>query len=191
MGHFIDTDGSIYVDSDFANRVQRLSYVELNHMGFGEFEVITPEGKVEIDRMRGKPFEGMSGRSHKFYDDKGGTHIAMKIIKDMEHHNFSEPGGAAKTATRIVDRFKASFDAEAGVQTRPIHEIANEIRQDWKPVNYAAKPYLEAMESLDKITDSYGQDDARMIVTYFLSNAQGWKGEKAKAIKVELKKMLK
>jgi hypothetical protein len=86
---------------------------------------------------------------------------------------------------RVVARFKAS------VQHRPIHDIAREIAQDWKPVYFGARPYLEAMMSLDKIDDNYGADSAKSIVAYFLSNARGWKGEKAKAIKTELNKMLK
>jgi hypothetical protein len=79
----------------------------------------------------------------------------------------------------------------AGVQTRSLNEIAMEIWDDWKPVNYAAKPYLDAMGSLDKITDSYINDPGSSIVAYFLSNARSWKGPKAKAIKDELKKMLR
>jgi|SRR5271154_1768352 len=94
-------------------------------------------------------------------------------------------------AERVVAKFKASLAPVAGVQTRPIHEIAREIAQDWKPVYFGAKPYLEAMMDLDKISDSYGQDSATSIIAYFLSNATRWKGEKAKAIKVELKKMVK
>lgn len=74
-------------------------------------------------------------------------------------------------------------------QTRPIHEIAKEIAQDWKNVNFAAKPYLEAMMDLDQITDSYGSDSAKSIIAYFLNNAGSWRGPKAKAIKQELKKM--
>lgn len=79
----------------------------------------------------------------------------------------------------------------AGVQTRPLYEIAKEIRQDWKPVDYAAKPYLDAMGSLDKITDNYDMDSAKSIVLYFLNNASKWRGPKAKEIKMELKKMCK
>lgn len=75
--------------------------------------------------------------------------------------------------------------------TRPLHEIAAEIRKDWKPVNYAAKPYLEAMEYLEKVSDKYGADSGHMIVAYFLSNASTWKGEKAREIKKELNKMIK
>lgn len=70
---------------------------------------------------------------------------------------------------------------------RPISEIARDIRRDWKNVNYAAKPYLEAMSDLSSITDSYGCDNAKSVVLYFLCNASGWRGPVAKSIKAELK----
>jgi hypothetical protein len=76
-------------------------------------------------------------------------------------------------------------------QTRTISTIAAEIRRDWKNVNYAAKPYLDAMYSLGSINDMYGADDARGVVAYFLSNASSWRGETAKRIKAELNGMLK
>jgi hypothetical protein len=264
-------------------------------MGFGEFELVTKEGKVEFDRMRGKEFEGQSGRSHQFYDSEGHSNrLALKIVKEMEQHNLSEPSQGSKTASedktalnvpdqrvdrllacihetsgamikqlarhggfatavrvghldtlegqlreidsckRVLekvfsispkvasdDSWKESYGpdlsvsdntvgtqetlgygpdlsvsdntvgAVAGTQTRPLHEIAKEIRADWKSVNYAARPYLEAMGDLDKITDNYGQDDARSIVRYFLTNASSWRGPKAKEIKAELTKMVK
>ena len=74
---------------------------------------------------------------------------------------------------------------------RPLYEIAREIRRDWRPVSPYAKPYLEAMESLDSINDDYFMDSDRSIVAYFLSNASSWRGPKAKEIKAELRKMLK
>lgn len=77
------------------------------------------------------------------------------------------------------------------MNTRKIYEIAHDISKDWKTVRYCAKPYLEAMFSLENITDKYGFDTAKSIVTYFLMNASTWRGEKAKAIKLELKNMLK
>lgn len=73
---------------------------------------------------------------------------------------------------------------------RPLHEIANDIRKDWKKVNYAAVPYLDAMSDLDSITDNYYADSARSVVSYFLSNASQWKGATAARIKAELKAML-
>ena len=74
---------------------------------------------------------------------------------------------------------------------RPVHEIAREINKDWKNIYFGARPYLNAMYSLDKITDNYGMDSGRSIVAYFLSNATTWKGEKAREIKKELNKMIK
>jgi uncharacterized protein (DUF2267 family) len=76
---------------------------------------------------------------------------------------------------------------------RPIWEIAQEIYFEWgnSSVDRNARPYLEAMMDLDKITDKYYADDARTVVLYFLSNAGGWRGEAARRIKAELKAMLK
>ena len=75
--------------------------------------------------------------------------------------------------------------------TRPLWQIARDIRKDWKKVSVYASPYLEAMGCLDSINDSYGWDSAKSVVRYFLSNASQWKGDKAKAIKAELKAMCK
>lgn len=74
---------------------------------------------------------------------------------------------------------------------RPIYEIAGEIKADWKKVNYAAVPYLQAMFSLNAITDNYILDSGKSVVLYFLSNARTWKGETAKRVKAELKGLCK
>ncbi len=73
--------------------------------------------------------------------------------------------------------------------TRPLYEIAHEIRRDWKKVYFGAVPYLDAMAQLSSIGDMYGCDDAKGIVLYFLANAQTWRGETAKRVKAELKRM--
>jgi len=76
-----------------------------------------------------------------------------------------------------------------------ISQIAGEIRRDWskkgKGVNYAAKPYLEAMNSLESLDDMFYHDSGRSVVLYFLSNARSWRGDTAKAVKAELNKRLK
>lgn len=77
------------------------------------------------------------------------------------------------------------------VQIRPLAEVAQEIYETWPKVNYAAKPYLRAMEELDLVTGSYGADSAASIVRYFLANAASWRGEDARRIKAELKEMIK
>lgn len=75
--------------------------------------------------------------------------------------------------------------------SRSLSVIANEIKADWKKVNYAAAPYLQAMAGLQSITDKYYQDSARSVVLYFLCNAGTWRGETAKRVKAELNKMIK
>jgi hypothetical protein len=74
---------------------------------------------------------------------------------------------------------------------RPIYAIARDIRRAWPNVNYAARPYLDAMRALNQIDDYYGFDDAHDIVLRFLGNASSFRGEQAKALKAELRAMVK
>jgi len=74
---------------------------------------------------------------------------------------------------------------------KSLSEIASLIRQDWKKVNFAAKPYLEALGTLESISDNYMFDSGKSIVAYFLSNAGQWKGETAREVKKELNRRLK
>lgn len=84
----------------------------------------------------------------------------------------------------------------ATTTVRPLYIIANEIINDWhvtakNGIYFGAKPYLDAMRSLDNISDNYGMDSGKSIVLYFLSNASTWRGETAKRVKAELNAMLK
>ena len=74
---------------------------------------------------------------------------------------------------------------------RTVREIAREIFADWKKVNYAALPYLEAMLQIENINDNYGADSGKNVVIYFLSNAASWRGENARRIKKELAVLIK
>ena len=73
------------------------------------------------------------------------------------------------------------------IMSRPLYVIAEDIRKDWKKVNYAAKPYLDAMSELNSISDKYYFDSGKSIVSYFLANAGTWRGDVARLIKAELK----
>jgi len=75
--------------------------------------------------------------------------------------------------------------------SRPISEIAKEIELKWKNVNYTARPYLDAMKSLNSINDKYYEDDGRSVVLYFLSNALTFRGDDARRLKRELQTILK
>lgn len=72
-----------------------------------------------------------------------------------------------------------------------ISQIAAIIRKDWKNVYYGAVPYLDAMHSIQTIDDTYGSDNARGIINYFLNNASTWRGEVARAVKAKLKALIK
>ena len=73
------------------------------------------------------------------------------------------------------------------IEKRSIRAIALDIRKDWVKVNYAAKPYLDAMLELNSINDKYYEDSAKSVILYFLSNASSFRGERAKVLKAELK----
>lgn len=75
-------------------------------------------------------------------------------------------------------------------EPRPLYEIAADIRKNWPKVNFAAKPYLDAMGSLKTVNDNFYADTGDYIVRYFLCNAGTWRGDAAKRIKAELKAML-
>ena len=78
----------------------------------------------------------------------------------------------------------------SAIKSRSLRAIALDIRVEWgAKVNYAAKPYLDAMMQLNDINDRFYEDSAYSVVAYFLSNASAFRGDKAKALKAELKKI--
>lgn len=78
------------------------------------------------------------------------------------------------------------------METRTLTEIADDIYHTWGPkkIYYAARPYVEAMATLDSITDYYLNDTGEDIVRRFLTNATYWRGTDARRIKLELRSML-
>jgi hypothetical protein len=74
---------------------------------------------------------------------------------------------------------------------RSLSMIALDIMETWgAKTSPHARPYVKAMSQLDKITDTYYADSGKSIVLYFLSNSSGWRGDDAKRIKAELRKMV-
>jgi len=77
-------------------------------------------------------------------------------------------------------------------QTRTLTEIADDIIRSWgyDRINPHARPYVDAMAALDKITDGYLNDQGEDIVRRFLINATTWRGPDARRVKAELRDML-
>lgn len=72
--------------------------------------------------------------------------------------------------------------------TRPVYQIARDIKKAWGPkVYFGAKPYLDALLSLDGPSDAYACDSGKSVALYFLGNASTFRGPEAKALKAELK----
>lgn len=137
------------------------------------FDYINPDGY----------FTGPSGQANSVEEAKAAAEWAVS-----QHEGSRKQAGVnADLWGQQAPQRQASIQRTAA---RAISDIAAEIEEDWTNVNYAARPYLDAMHYLNGINDSYGMDDARSVVLYFLSNARSWTGEKAKAIKKELKAMV-
>jgi hypothetical protein len=75
--------------------------------------------------------------------------------------------------------------------SRRLSSIAADIKKDWFTIPIHALVYVEAMERLTRIKDTYINDTGRDIVLRFLCNATSWRGEVARNIKKELREILK
>ena len=99
-----------------------------------------------------------------------------------------------RTKTHSPAPMKSSVPNPA-TTARPLHVIAREIRTIWSAIGqgvyFGAKPYLDALLTLDTIDQHYGYDTAFDMVIYFLANASGFRGADAKRLKLELKAIAK
>lgn len=101
----------------------------------------------------------------------------LTVIKDKDKTAMRKP--APKSEVTIPD-----------LKPMTISQLAKLIIKDWGVVNYAAKPYLMAMNELTDINSAYGLDTGASIVRYFLSNASSYRGPIARAVKIELRRRL-
>jgi hypothetical protein len=79
---------------------------------------------------------------------------------------------------------------KATTAPRPLSEITREIRKDWRPMYRPAEAHFEAFEYANDVNEMYGCDSVKSEILYFLGNAQTWKGETARRIKLELKALV-
>lgn len=90
----------------------------------------------------------------------------------------------------FVNRNRKGKTVNTETATRPLWKIAIDIRAHWPKVYFGAVPYLRALDGLSTLNDSYGMDDARGVVRYFLANSGTWRGDHVRRIKAELRSML-
>jgi rubrerythrin/ribosomal protein L37AE/L43A len=117
--------------------------------------------------------------------------VSVEVTQKDESGDEVQGESVMATVTRR-GLFAAVDLAElADLPRMTLSQIAMLVYKDWKAVNYAARPYLEAMSSLQNVSDNYGLDSGTSIVAYFLSNANSWRGDVAKAVKKELQRRIR
>ena len=67
--------------------------------------------------------------------------------------------------------------------------VSKQIRADWVNINPYADFYLQRLERCDTLDSIVDAGDGAYWVSYFLANANGWRGEKARTIKNYLRKI--
>lgn len=77
-----------------------------------------------------------------------------------------------------------------------IQSLARKAIQAWTEtskngVNYAAKPYLDALAYGDISDGQYGYDSVGSVITYALCNMSSFRGTDARQIKARLKELAK
>lgn len=87
----VQIGGEVYADTQFLNQGKNLlPGFTVEHMGFGEFAFVGPgDARIEVDRMRGKPFPGQSGRSHKLYDNRNGK-LVQQLFAAAQRAGLAE-----------------------------------------------------------------------------------------------------
>jgi len=117
---------------------------------------------------------------------KGSTRATNPDVKDGRN-----------TAPKASDRRSEAVSEEdaATIKEGKIYYIAGIIENDFqeqkKRVPVSLAPYLDAMYSLETVSDMYGMDSGRSVVAYALSNMGTYKGATARAIKARLKELIK
>jgi hypothetical protein len=102
---------------------------------------------------------------------------------------LKNPLTPSKKDGNITHQVKSKGEKLENLETLPITQFPAIIKKDWAKPNFAAVPYIEAMEQI--VDGMYYLDTAASIVAYFLGNATSWKGDTARAVKKELNRRLK
>lgn len=131
-----------------------------------------------------------------------GTVSALYQEKDVPSDTFIYVRWEGDTEDRLINKHNLTLIKDKATMKKPapkpevvipdlkpltLSQIAKLIMRDWGVVNYAAKPYLMAMNDLRTVDDKFGTDSGSSIVRYFLANAASYRGEIARAVKKELR----
>jgi hypothetical protein len=77
------------------------------------------------------------------------------------------------------------------VKGMSLSAIARFVHKDWPRPYFGCVPYMEAMLSLERVTDTFGADTGQYVVRGFLSNCATYRGASARVVKAELNARLR
>lgn len=77
------------------------------------------------------------------------------------------------------------------LQAAPLSQIADIIRREWRPIYFAAQPYVAAMLQCPSVDSHYGVETGKDIVLRFLCNCATWRGPVARLVKAELQRRVR
>ena len=125
-----------------------------------------------------------SGKITRIFDP-----LTNKLIQQL-NHSF-RMGQLDEEKTEEVQQIPQEQVVPSNLSNMNLSQIARVIKGDWKRIYFGSVPYVDAMRTMNKITDNYGHDSGTSIIAYFLGNATTWKGPIARAVKKELNDRLK
>ncbi|MEP7122512.1 MAG: SNF2-related protein [Byssovorax sp.] len=106
----------LYGDTSLLTFAGKIPGFEVRHMGFGEFELVTPAGKVDFDRMRGRDFPGQTGRSHLLYGAVEATALLLRALKERGvEPTTADDDGLAVTTPAPSSRGRLTMSATNAV----------------------------------------------------------------------------
>lgn len=118
----------------------------------------------------------------------------MSQLTRDQFETIAEANGVGDIARSLLDSGKIEIIGVSDTGPRSLSTIAGEIMgSPWYRSNSSiyARDYIQAMASMRSINDQYFADTASSVVLYALSNMSTWRGDQARAIKAELKDLLK
>jgi superfamily II DNA or RNA helicase/predicted RNA methylase len=104
----------LYGDTRLLTFAGQIPGFAVSHMGFGEFELVTPAGNVDFDRSRGRDFPGQTGRSHLLY---GPPEAMALLLRELNARGVvpttAAEGESAVTAPEPVSKGKLAAPESA------------------------------------------------------------------------------
>lgn len=181
----------VKADVLLAGSVEKSSRTSQNVLAKAKFGSRSEAGRYAANmRWRGSNSGGLTQAKA---DAEAKARAGGAVGNDSNEIRMDQPDtmfrGKFVAGNDVNDPAYSSVRYKSQLKEAKLYQIYNEInkmhRTAGKKVPASAKPYLEAMNELSDVTESYGADSGRSVVAYAISNLKFF-GAQGKAIKAEL-----